>query len=169
MFRKIPCALDKKSDCCKTSSFSFIRREKGGASFSWYAEGSSTNTVKIDKSGVGLLKLWHQQLRQFNNVGVEVAQAIAREYSSPCALVEVGIKYLHNYFWGFWYFFEMFFRIVKLSGRVFKRYLVIIQHYRNIGGGSGSCAPFILLSHLSYDNCNDEGIRKGVLVKDCYY
>lgn len=65
-----------------------FKREKGGASFSWYAEGSSTNTVKIDKSGVGLLKLWHQQLRQFNNVGVEVAQAIAREYSSPCALVE---------------------------------------------------------------------------------
>lgn len=91
--RKIQCVLDKKSNCCKTSSFSFIRREKGGASFSWYAEGSSTNTVKIDKSGVGLLKLWHQQLRQFNNVGVEVAQAIAREYSSPCALVEVGIKH----------------------------------------------------------------------------
>ncbi|XP_063591464.1 crossover junction endonuclease EME1-like [Penaeus indicus] len=65
-----------------------FKREKGGASFSWYAEGSSTNTVKIDKSGVGLLKLWHQQLRQFNNVGVEVAQAIAREYSSPCTLVE---------------------------------------------------------------------------------
>lgn len=67
----------------------FFRREKGEPSFSWYAEGSSINTVKVDKSGVGLLKLWHQQLRQFNNVGVEVAQAIAREYPSPQALFQV--------------------------------------------------------------------------------
>lgn len=65
-----------------------FKHEKGKPSFSWYAEGSSTNTVKVDKSGVGLLKLWHQQLRQFNNVGVEVAQAIAREYPSPQALIQ---------------------------------------------------------------------------------
>ncbi|KAG7176071.1 Crossover junction endonuclease EME1-like [Homarus americanus] len=65
-----------------------FKHEKGEPSFSWYAEGSSINAVKIDKSGVGLLKLWHQQLRQFNNVGVEVAQAIASKYPSPCALLQ---------------------------------------------------------------------------------
>ncbi|XP_045623199.1 crossover junction endonuclease EME1 isoform X2 [Procambarus clarkii] len=65
-----------------------FKREKGETTFSWYAEGNNTNTVKIDRSGVGLLKLWHQQLRQFNNVGVEVAQAIAREHPSPQILLE---------------------------------------------------------------------------------
>ncbi|XP_066955609.1 crossover junction endonuclease EME1-like [Macrobrachium rosenbergii] len=46
------------------------------------------NTVKVDKAGVGLLKLWRQQLEQFINVGNEVAQAIVREYPSPQALVQ---------------------------------------------------------------------------------
>jgi len=46
------------------------------------------STIKVDKTGVGLLKLWLQQLRQFNNVGVELAQAIAREYPSPQELVQ---------------------------------------------------------------------------------
>ncbi|KAK7075263.1 crossover junction endonuclease eme1, partial [Halocaridina rubra] len=62
--------------------------EKQNSSFGWYAEGSSTNCVKIDKSGIGLSKLWIQQLQQFNNAGPEVAQAIAREYPSPQALIQ---------------------------------------------------------------------------------
>ncbi|XP_064109576.1 crossover junction endonuclease EME1-like [Macrobrachium nipponense] len=64
------------------------KREKEDATFSWFAEGSSINTVKVDKAGVGLLKLWRQQLQQFINVGNEVAQAIVREYPSPQALVQ---------------------------------------------------------------------------------
>lgn len=59
--------------------------------FSWYAEGSSTSCVRVDKNGVGLLKLWHQQLRQFSLVGVEVAQAVAREYPGPRALMQVTV------------------------------------------------------------------------------
>ncbi|XP_050689814.1 crossover junction endonuclease EME1-like [Eriocheir sinensis] len=64
------------------------KREKGDALFSWYAEGSSVNSVKVDRSGVGLFKLWQQQLRQFNHVGVEVAQAVTSKYPSPMALVQ---------------------------------------------------------------------------------
>ncbi|XP_063862650.1 crossover junction endonuclease EME1-like [Scylla paramamosain] len=64
------------------------KREKSEALFSWYAEGSSTNSVKVDKNGVGLYKLWLQQLRQFTHVGVEMAQAVASRYPSPQALVQ---------------------------------------------------------------------------------
>ncbi|XP_068202054.1 crossover junction endonuclease EME1 [Palaemon carinicauda] len=64
------------------------KREKEDSTFSWFAEGSNINTVKVDKTGVGLSKLWRQQLQQFNNVGTEVAQAIVREYPSPQALVQ---------------------------------------------------------------------------------
>ena len=56
----------------------------------FYAQGCNMNTVKIDQSGVGLHKLWLQQLRQFNNVGLEQAQAIAKEYNSPQSLVKVS-------------------------------------------------------------------------------
>lgn len=60
-----------------------------GAMFSsWYAEGSNVATVKVTTSGVGLRKLWQQQLRQFTSVGLETAQAIADAYPSPRLLLE---------------------------------------------------------------------------------
>ncbi|XP_076041563.1 methyl methanesulfonate sensitivity 4 isoform X2 [Oratosquilla oratoria] len=64
-----------------------FKRDKSDG-FTYYAEGCSFNTVRVDKNGIGLLKLWHQQLQQFNNVGVEVAQAIANVYPSPTALFQ---------------------------------------------------------------------------------
>ena len=70
----------------------FPRREKGEGQFSWYADGSCCNSVRVDKNGVGLYKLWQQQLRQFLNVGIEVAQAVSTTYSSPQALVQVREK-----------------------------------------------------------------------------
>ncbi|XP_071547457.1 crossover junction endonuclease EME1 isoform X2 [Panulirus ornatus] len=101
---QLECGLNHRfmSDSTKVATFILqftkavaetpFKREKGQPLFSWYAEGNREATVKVDRSGVGLLKLWHQQLRQFNNVGVEVAQAIAREYPSPQALVQAYRK-----------------------------------------------------------------------------
>ncbi|RXG52793.1 Crossover junction endonuclease EME1 [Armadillidium vulgare] len=66
-----------------------FKLEKARTNFSWHIESYNVNCVKIDKSGGGLLKLWHQQLRQFNNVGPEAAQAIAKKYPSPQALIKV--------------------------------------------------------------------------------
>ncbi|KAK3871446.1 hypothetical protein Pcinc_023431 [Petrolisthes cinctipes] len=69
-----------------------FKREQNEAVFSWYAEGSSSSSVRVDKNGVGLLKLWHQQLRQFSHVGVEMAQAVAREYPGPKPLIQAYKK-----------------------------------------------------------------------------
>ncbi|KAK4327956.1 hypothetical protein Pmani_001576 [Petrolisthes manimaculis] len=69
-----------------------FKREQNEAVFSWYAEGSSSSCVRVDKNGVGLLKLWHQQLRQFSHVGVEMAQAVAREYPGPKPLIQAYKK-----------------------------------------------------------------------------
>lgn len=55
----------------------------------WYAAGDSRDCVRVDKSGNGLLKLWQQQLCQFNRVSMETAQAITSIYRSPSALVQV--------------------------------------------------------------------------------
>ena len=43
----------------------------------------------MDKNGVGLLKVWKQQLMQLKNVSQDVAQAIIAEYPSPQLLVQV--------------------------------------------------------------------------------
>ncbi|GIY10332.1 crossover junction endonuclease EME1 [Caerostris extrusa] len=56
--------------------------------FSWYADADSSCPVKIGKDGSGFLKLWQQQIQQFNNVGPEVAEAITSEYPSPQSLIK---------------------------------------------------------------------------------
>jgi len=43
----------------------------------------------VDKNNVGLLKVWKQQLMQFKNASLDVAQAIIAEYPSPMMLIEV--------------------------------------------------------------------------------
>ena len=56
--------------------------------FEWFAKGDSSQTVKIDKNGNGLINLWQQQICQFSTVGVDTAQAIVSQYKSPLALVK---------------------------------------------------------------------------------
>lgn len=60
--------------------------------FSWYADADSSCPVRIAKDGTGLINLWQQQICQFQNVGKEVAQAIAAEYPSPMRLMEAYRK-----------------------------------------------------------------------------
>lgn len=52
--------------------------------------GDSRDCVRIDKGGNGLLRLWQQQLCQFNLAGIDTAQAIASIYSSPQVLIQVS-------------------------------------------------------------------------------
>ncbi|KAJ9583192.1 hypothetical protein L9F63_022463 [Diploptera punctata] len=63
------------------------RHEQDLGDVDWYAEGDSRCCVRVDKNGNGLLRLWQQQLCQFNNVGLETAQAIGAVYASPSALI----------------------------------------------------------------------------------
>nr|XP_012153371.1 PREDICTED: uncharacterized protein LOC100881519 isoform X2 [Megachile rotundata] len=56
--------------------------------FDWYVMGDNRNTVRVDKDGNGLRRLWQQQLCQFNLSSLEIAEAICSVYSSPSDLVE---------------------------------------------------------------------------------
>eukprot|EP00105_Crassostrea_gigas_P040873 XP_019925021.1 PREDICTED: crossover junction endonuclease EME1-like [Crassostrea gigas] len=47
------------------------------------------STVKVDKNGQGLLKVWKQQLLQFKNISPDIADAIVQAYPSPHSLMEV--------------------------------------------------------------------------------
>lgn len=58
----------------------------------WYAVADSRDCVRVDKNGNGLLRLWQQQLCQFNRVTMETAQAITSVYRSPYALVQAYEK-----------------------------------------------------------------------------
>ncbi|XP_053392812.1 crossover junction endonuclease EME1-like [Mercenaria mercenaria] len=71
--------------------------------FSFHEEG--VGGVKVDKNGVGLLKVWKQQLLQFKNISPDISQAIIAEYPSPlllrkayqrCSSEKEAIKLLEN-------------------------------------------------------------------------
>ncbi|XP_017889722.1 crossover junction endonuclease EME1 isoform X2 [Ceratina calcarata] len=66
-----------------------LEKNKGLSNkFDWYVMGDNKNTVKVDKDGNGLKRLWQQQLRQFNLSSLEIAEAICSVYPSPANLVE---------------------------------------------------------------------------------
>ncbi|CAL7938448.1 unnamed protein product [Xylocopa violacea] len=56
--------------------------------FDWYVMGDNRNTVRVDKDGNGLKRLWQQQLCQFNLSSLEIAEAICCIYPSPMDLIE---------------------------------------------------------------------------------
>lgn len=58
----------------------------------WYATADSKECVRIESDGSGLLRLWQQQIRQFNSVNAEMAEAIVSHYKSPTALLEAYAK-----------------------------------------------------------------------------
>ncbi|XP_020289793.1 crossover junction endonuclease EME1 [Pseudomyrmex gracilis] len=62
------------------------RKESQENKFDWYATGDNRNTVRVDRNGNGLKRLWQQQLCQFNLCGLEIAEAICAVYPSPARL-----------------------------------------------------------------------------------
>lgn len=68
--------------------FKYEKHKREQEKLEWYAAGDSRDCVRVDKNGNGLLRLWQQQLCQFNRVAMETAQAITSVYRSPCALVQ---------------------------------------------------------------------------------
>ncbi|XP_023710694.1 crossover junction endonuclease EME1 isoform X3 [Cryptotermes secundus] len=68
--------------------FKHEKQKREQEKLEWYAAGDSRNCVRVDKNGNGLLRLWQQQLCQFNRVSMETAQAISSVYRSPCALIQ---------------------------------------------------------------------------------
>nr|XP_031842540.1 crossover junction endonuclease EME1 [Nomia melanderi] len=56
--------------------------------FDWYVMGDNRNTVRVDKDGNGLKRLWQQQLCQFNLSSLETAEAICSVYRCPADLIE---------------------------------------------------------------------------------
>lgn len=60
--------------------------------FNMFVERSRGTRILAD--GTGLANVWRQQLQQFKNVSVEVANAIIAVYPSPRALYNVRRKRL---------------------------------------------------------------------------
>jgi len=65
------------------------RRGNQEGKFDWYVMGDNKNTVRVDKDGNGLKRLWQQQLCQFNLSSLETSEAICTVYPSPMQLVKV--------------------------------------------------------------------------------
>ena len=69
--------------------YAFYRRERDKASFSFHVDNEWAGGIRVNKDGVGLFKLWRQQLQQFRNVSPEIASAIIAVYPSPRLLLKV--------------------------------------------------------------------------------
>lgn len=67
------------------------KRENQKSKFDWYVMGDNKDTVRVDKDGNGLKRLWQQQLCQFNLSSLETSEAICTVYPSPAQLIEVFI------------------------------------------------------------------------------
>lgn len=64
------------------------KRESQENKFDWYVMGDNKNTVRVDKDGNGLKRLWQQQLCQFNLSSLETSEAICTVYPSPMQLIK---------------------------------------------------------------------------------
>jgi hypothetical protein len=56
----------------------------------WYINCDNRDTVKVDKDGNGLKRLWQQQLCQFTLMSLESSEAISSIYKTPLQLIEVS-------------------------------------------------------------------------------
>ncbi|XP_018361456.1 PREDICTED: crossover junction endonuclease EME1 isoform X2 [Trachymyrmex cornetzi] len=84
--------------CQYTKSISEIpyklqKRGNQEGKFDWYVMGDNKNTVRVDKDGNGLKRLWQQQLCQFNLSSLEVSEAICTVYPSPIQLIKTYRNY----------------------------------------------------------------------------
>ncbi|KAL0118090.1 hypothetical protein PUN28_009040 [Cardiocondyla obscurior] len=64
------------------------KKENQESKFDWYVMGDNKNTVRVDKDGNGLKRLWQQQLCQFNLSSLETSEAICTVYPSPLQLIK---------------------------------------------------------------------------------
>nr|XP_033327692.1 crossover junction endonuclease EME1 [Megalopta genalis] len=78
--------------CTKTIAEIPFKAEKDKnliSKFDWYVMGDNRNSVRVDKDGNGLKRLWQQQLCQFNLSSLEIAEAICSIYRCPADLMEI--------------------------------------------------------------------------------
>ncbi|XP_076650966.1 methyl methanesulfonate sensitivity 4 [Halictus rubicundus] len=68
--------------------FKAEKNESLTSKFDWYVMGDNRNSVRVDKDGNGLKRLWQQQLCQFNLSSLEIAEAICSVYRCPADLME---------------------------------------------------------------------------------
>ncbi|XP_058800500.1 crossover junction endonuclease EME1-like [Phymastichus coffea] len=65
-----------------------IEKRQDTSKVDWFINTDSRDTVKVDKDGNGLKRLWQQQLCQFTLMSLESAEAITSIYKSPVQLIE---------------------------------------------------------------------------------
>ncbi|KAI5744712.1 hypothetical protein M8J76_004575 [Diaphorina citri] len=65
-----------------------LERQKLEEKSDWHASSDSKDCVKVDRLGNGLGRLWRQQICQFNNVTLDISEAIAQVYKTPTSLIK---------------------------------------------------------------------------------
>nr|XP_046489409.1 crossover junction endonuclease EME1 isoform X1 [Neodiprion pinetum] len=68
--------------------FKIHKKQMLQSQLDFYAAGDNKDTVKVDKDGNGLKRLWQQQLCQFNLARLETAEAIISKYPTPSHLMD---------------------------------------------------------------------------------
>ncbi|XP_046749195.1 crossover junction endonuclease EME1 isoform X2 [Diprion similis] len=68
--------------------FKIHKKQMLQSQLDWYVAGDNKDTVKVDKDGNGLKRLWQQQLCQFNLARLETAEAIISKYPTPSHLMD---------------------------------------------------------------------------------
>lgn len=67
-----------------------LEKKQESSQFEWHIGYDNKDTVKVDKDGYGLKKLWQQQLCQFPLLSLEIAEAISSVYKSPLQLIQAS-------------------------------------------------------------------------------
>lgn len=67
-----------------------LEKKQQSSQFEWFIGYDNKDTVKVDKDGYGLKKLWQQQLCQFPLLSLEIAEAISSIYKSPLQLIKAS-------------------------------------------------------------------------------
>lgn len=79
--------IGKLNCCVGYSRLEKCRKENN--KLDWFGESDNRDCVRVDKNGLGLQRLWLQQLCEFNLSGLQMAEAITAVYPSPQALFKV--------------------------------------------------------------------------------
>lgn len=102
----LPSKLEKRQDATKVE---------------WFISSDSRDTVKVDKDGNGLKRLWQQQLCQFTLMSLESAEAITTLYKSPLQLMEVSLFII------FFFYSTRNLSIVNLIDTIFRLIPIVPQ------------------------------------------
>lgn len=87
-----------------------------------YFNDFNKDTVKVDKNGNGLNRLWHQMLTMFPLARLETAEAITAKYPTPFSLFKVRDLIIYKKVVSFYKLFYLGLRWLFQKRRTYSRF-----------------------------------------------